>query len=96
MGAQGLAILHDELGRQAAPGPYIATLAAAQTIVETGSEAICQTWLPRLASGEIIAALPATLYMRGLTRSGAGVSGKLRAWVPPTRHSFSPPRTMPG
>ena len=36
MGAQGLAILHGELGRQSAPGPYIATLSAAQTIVETG------------------------------------------------------------
>src|SRR5262245_1592948 len=34
MGAQGLAILHGELGRQAAPGPYIATTSTAQTIVE--------------------------------------------------------------
>src|SRR6516162_9613589 len=69
MGAQGLAILHGELGRQAAPGPYIATLSAAQTIVETGGEAICQTWLPRLASGAVSAAVPATLDGRGLTRS---------------------------
>jgi alkylation response protein AidB-like acyl-CoA dehydrogenase len=29
MGAQGLAILHGELGRQAAPGPYVASLSAA-------------------------------------------------------------------
>jgi alkylation response protein AidB-like acyl-CoA dehydrogenase len=78
MGAQGLAILHDELGRQAAPGPYIATLSAAQAIVETGGEALCQTWLPRLASGEISAAVPATVDASGLTRSGAGVSGTLR------------------
>src|SRR5215475_7454100 len=78
MGAQGLAILHGELGRQAAPGPYIATLSAAQTIVETGGEAMCQTWLPRLASGAVSAAVPATLDARGLTRSGAGVSGTLR------------------
>ena len=78
MGAQGLAILHGELGRQSAPGPYIAALSAAQTIVETGGEAICQAWLPRLASGEISAAVPATLGVRGLTRSGAGVSGTLR------------------
>ena len=28
MGAQGLAILHGELGRQAAPGPYVASLSA--------------------------------------------------------------------
>jgi alkylation response protein AidB-like acyl-CoA dehydrogenase len=46
MGAQGLAILHGELGRQSAPGPYIATLSAAHTIVETSDDAIRQTWLP--------------------------------------------------
>ena len=78
MGAQGLAILHGELGRQAAPGPYIASLSAAQTIVETAGESICQTWLPRLASGEVSAAVPATLDVRSLSRSGAGVSGTLR------------------
>jgi alkylation response protein AidB-like acyl-CoA dehydrogenase len=78
MGAQGLAILHGELGRQAAPGPYIASLSAAQTIVEAGGEAICQTWLPRLASGDISAAVPATLDGRGLTGSGGGVAGTLR------------------
>jgi alkylation response protein AidB-like acyl-CoA dehydrogenase len=78
MGAEGLAILHGELGRQAAPGPYIATLSAAQAIVETGGEAMRQRWLPRLASGAVGAAVPATLDARGLTRSGAGVSGTLR------------------
>jgi len=78
MGAQGLAILHGELGRQSAPGPYIATLSAAQAIVETGDEAIRQKWLPRLASGEVSAAVPATMDARGLTLSGAGVSGTLR------------------
>ena len=78
MGAQGLAILHGELGRQSAPGPYIATLSAAQTIVETGDEAARQKWLPRLASGEISATVPATLDARNLTRSDAGVSGTLR------------------
>ena len=77
-GAQGLAILHGELGRQSAPGPYVATLSAAQTIVETGGEAVRQTWLPRLASGDISAAVPATLDVRSLTRFGAGVSGTLR------------------
>jgi alkylation response protein AidB-like acyl-CoA dehydrogenase len=78
MGARGLAILHNELGRQSAPGPYIATLSAAQAIAETGGEAICAAWLPRLASGEISAAVPATLDGPGLSHSGAGVSGSLR------------------
>jgi alkylation response protein AidB-like acyl-CoA dehydrogenase len=78
MGAQGLAILHGELGRQSAPGPYVATLSAAQTVVATGGEAIRQTWLPRLASGAVSAAVPATLDACSLTRSGAGISGTLR------------------
>jgi alkylation response protein AidB-like acyl-CoA dehydrogenase len=78
MGHQGLAILHAELGRQAAPGPYIATLSAAQAIVETGTEAARKAWLPRIASGEISAAVPASLGSTTLTWSGAGVSGTMR------------------
>jgi alkylation response protein AidB-like acyl-CoA dehydrogenase len=78
MGVQALAVLHGELGRQSAPGPYIATLSAAQTIAETGGDAICGKWLPGLAAGEISAAVPAVLDARRLTRSGAGVSGALR------------------
>lgn len=78
MGAQGLAILHGEVGRQAAPGPYIPTLSAAQAIVETGGDAICRAWLPRLASGEISAAVPATIKANTLTHAAAGISGRLR------------------
>jgi alkylation response protein AidB-like acyl-CoA dehydrogenase len=78
LGARGLAILHTELGRQAAPGPYIATLSAAQAIVENGTEAARKAWLPRIASGEITAAIPATPGAASLTWSGAGVSGTLR------------------
>ena len=61
LGCRGLAILHTELGRQAAPGPYIPTLSAAQVIAEHGSEAARTAWLPRIASGEISAAVPASL-----------------------------------
>ena len=82
LGHHGLAILHAELGRQAAPGPYLPTLSAAQTIVETGTEAARKAWLPRIASGEINAAVPATLPpplgATALTWSGAGVSGTRR------------------
>ena len=78
LGAHGLAILHTELGRQAAPGPYIATLSAAQAIVEHGTAAAREALLPRIASGEINAAVPATPGTTFLTWSGAGVSGTLR------------------
>lgn len=78
LGCHGLAILHSELGRQAAPGPFIATLSAAQAIVENGSEAVRTTWLPLVASGEINVAVPAVPGAASLTWSGAGVSGALR------------------
>ena len=78
LGCHGLATLHTEIGRQAAPGPYIPTLSAAQAIVDHGSESIRTAWLPRIAAGEAIAAVPALLGGVGLTWSGAGVSGTLR------------------
>jgi alkylation response protein AidB-like acyl-CoA dehydrogenase len=78
LGCLGLAILHAELGRQAAPGPFIATLSAAQALAETDDDAVQKNWLPRLASGEISAAVPASFDAAALTRSGSGVSGKLR------------------
>ena len=78
LGAHGLAILHTEIGRQAAPGPYISTLSAAQAIIECGTDATRNTWLPRIASGEISAAVPATPGATVLTRSGTGVLGTLR------------------
>jgi alkylation response protein AidB-like acyl-CoA dehydrogenase len=78
LGCHGLAILHNELGREAAPGPYIPTLSAAQTIVECGSEAVRTAWLPRVASGEVNAAVPVTMGRTSLTWAGAGVSGSLR------------------
>jgi alkylation response protein AidB-like acyl-CoA dehydrogenase len=78
LGARGLGILHTELGRQAAPGPYIATLSAAQAIVDGGNEAARQVWLPRIAAGEISAAVPATPGSAILAWSGKTVSGALR------------------
>ena len=78
LGCQGLAILHTELGRQAAPGPYIPTLSAAQIIAEHATDAARTAWLPRIAAGEASAAIPTGLNATALTRSAAGVSGTLR------------------
>ncbi|MCB1742445.1 MAG: acyl-CoA/acyl-ACP dehydrogenase [Gammaproteobacteria bacterium] len=78
LGARGLALVHGEIGQQSAPGPYIATLSAGRVLVECADEATQATWLPRLASGEISAAVPAALDEAALTRDSAGVSGELR------------------
>ena len=78
LGAHGLTVLHGELARQAAPGPFIATLSAAQAIAEAADEATNRRWLPRIASGEFSVAVPATAESGGLRWSGATVSGSLR------------------
>jgi len=61
LGAQGLDALHRELGSRAAPGPFIASLAAAQVLAEVGDDGICHTWLPQLAAGEAKLAVAARM-----------------------------------
>ncbi|MGK2910585.1 MAG: acyl-CoA dehydrogenase family protein [Sphingobium sp.] len=61
MGALALSVLHSELGRYTAPGSFIATLSAAQALVETASDDVKTIWLPRFAAGEISAAVPVSI-----------------------------------
>jgi alkylation response protein AidB-like acyl-CoA dehydrogenase len=61
MGVRGLDVLHGELGRHMAPGPFIATLSAAHALAVAGDEATKQAWLPRVAAGEVSLAVPAVL-----------------------------------
>jgi alkylation response protein AidB-like acyl-CoA dehydrogenase len=51
------AILLEELGRAAYPGPYWPTMLAASAIAEAGSEAQKQRWLPAIATGGARAAV---------------------------------------
>jgi alkylation response protein AidB-like acyl-CoA dehydrogenase len=55
---QGLAVLHRELGSVLAPGPYIATLAAAQWLAECDTSTFAQQQLPRVTVGELKIAVP--------------------------------------
>jgi alkylation response protein AidB-like acyl-CoA dehydrogenase len=61
MGVRGLDVLHAELGRHMAPGPFIGTLSAAHALAVAGDEATKQAWLPRVAAGEVSLAVPAVL-----------------------------------
>src|SRR4051812_17204710 len=61
MGVRGLDVLHAELGRHMAPGPFIATLSAAHALAAAGDDATRQTWLPRIAAGKVSLAVPAVL-----------------------------------
>jgi alkylation response protein AidB-like acyl-CoA dehydrogenase len=52
-----LAVLLEELGRALAPLPYVDHNVAALVVSQFGSEAQKQRWLPRLASGELVASI---------------------------------------
>lgn len=56
LGAAGLDVLHSELGRRTAPGPFIATLAAAQWLGEVGAG---DAYDEAIVAGELKIALPA-------------------------------------
>lgn len=51
-GERGLDLLHRQLGRRVAPGPFLATLSAAQTINDAADTETKSEWLPRLSEGE--------------------------------------------
>ncbi len=52
-----LALVLEELGRAAAPGPFLPTQLVTHALLRAGSAAQRKRWLPRLASGECFAAL---------------------------------------
>lgn len=74
------ALVSEALGRSIAPVPFIASCVMAPiTLREAGSPAQQKTWLPRLASGEVIAGAAISERVSG-ARDGAGVAvtnGKL-------------------
>jgi alkylation response protein AidB-like acyl-CoA dehydrogenase len=53
----------EQIGRHAAPGPIVETLAAAELLGRLGDEALAAKWLPRIAGGEALVslALPPTV-----------------------------------
>jgi alkylation response protein AidB-like acyl-CoA dehydrogenase len=52
LGMVETAILLDEMGRAACPGPYLPTMLAASAVLAAGSDAQRRRWLPAVASGE--------------------------------------------
>jgi len=79
LGVRGLDVLHRELGRRMAPGPFISTLAASLWLAELASESDRETWLPRIAAGEVTVAIPAALGEDAvLSLQGGRLSGQLR------------------
>ncbi len=61
LGAAGLDLLHRELGKHLAPGPYLSTLAASQWLSDVGGRADKDRYLPAIFAGEMTVAVPAVL-----------------------------------
>jgi len=78
LGHLGLCVLAEELGSALAPTPFSSSIyLAAEAIMLAGSPAQKQTWLPKLASGEVIGTLavaegPAKVDPRKLRTSFRG------------------------
>lgn len=51
-GPRGLDVLHRELGRRVAPGPFLPSLTAAQALDDTADESLREHWVGSLATGE--------------------------------------------
>lgn len=66
-------IVAEERGRSVQPGPFVATNVVAFALAEAGPDRQRETWLPRLASGELSATWAIS------DRSGAPEAGALRA-----------------
>ena len=78
LGVAGLGMLHAELGRRLAPGPYIATLCAAQWLLAHATENHKLDYLPLIAAGGLTVAVPATPIRRagGLVMSDGKLNGR--------------------
>src|SRR5690606_21390331 len=58
LGASDLCVIAEEVGRAVAPIPFFSSIClAAEAILLAGTEAQKAEWLPKLASGEVVATL---------------------------------------
>jgi alkylation response protein AidB-like acyl-CoA dehydrogenase len=92
LGMVETAILLDEMGRAAAPGPYLPTVLAARAIEEAGTDAQKKRWLSAIATGDAratIAFLDADLdWHPEATRTRAEKTAK--GWALSGRKRFVP------
>jgi alkylation response protein AidB-like acyl-CoA dehydrogenase len=97
LGAPGLAVLHQELGRRLVPGAYIATLVGAAWVERFGDDAVKKRVLAPLLAGELSMAIPASLSgaQAGLTASSGALSGRASGLLGSPLARFALVRTGP-
>jgi len=76
-GPQGMDTLLREIGRRAAPGPFVATLVAALWLAKGASDGIKAAYLPAIAAGEISVAIPAAPGKQALRLDGGRLHGTI-------------------
>lgn len=77
LGESGLAVLHTELGRVFAPGPFLSTLAAAQWIADIDLSSNGDDLLQQIVTGRLRIAVPAMLGAAKLVQTGDAFCGEL-------------------
>src|SRR5512143_287903 len=70
------ALLLEELGRAVVPGPFVSSMLAAVALIAGGSAAQRRSWLPRLATGEVVATVALTEANDRLDAEGVTVRAK--------------------
>ncbi|MFL5298076.1 MAG: acyl-CoA dehydrogenase family protein [Phenylobacterium sp.] len=75
LGLLDAALASEALGAAVAPVPFLGVVLAPLALVAGGSDAQRGEWLPRLASGEVVAAMAIAEQVSG-ARDGAGVTAK--------------------
>jgi 3-oxochol-4-en-24-oyl-CoA dehydrogenase len=75
-GLPELVVVVEQLGRHAAPGPFVPTVIASATINAAGSDEVKKALLPGLADGTTTAAIALSGQV---TESGGGLTGSLPA-----------------
>ncbi|MFF1732187.1 acyl-CoA dehydrogenase [Streptomyces sp. NPDC058247] len=70
------AVVLEEFGRVASPGPFLPTVIASSVIARAGSPEQCRRWLPALASGGLVAAVG---LADGLALRGGRADGEVPA-----------------
>ncbi|PPJ33763.1 acyl-CoA dehydrogenase [Nocardia nova] len=75
-GLPELVVVCEQMGRFAIAGPFLSTVAASAVIAEAGSDEQRARWLPKLVSGEMVAAIApaAAATLEGRTLAGGRVS----------------------
>lgn len=82
LGLSEACVFLQELGRVAAPGPFLPTLLAAFALAHTGSAAQQQDWLPAVAAGEALLGLALTdARSSDPLRPGTRAERNGRGWV---------------